>query len=189
MVLWRHRPHDGFPRRANSSRARGHGSSRSCIEWGKFGAPRLMKLSTIASWRYDGRAWRTLQSPKLRPCANGGPTRLLYQPEVGFHPRQQQQHQNTKLRDSIDHALLLRIGREDNALRLWPDRAEYRGPKQNSGDHLPHDVRLPDPLHRLTQEASDPEILNRDRRRRGWPPGVVVLHPSRRPHQAEPALR
>jgi hypothetical protein len=39
------------------------------------------------------------------------------------------------------------------ALRLRPDRAEYRRPKQNSGDQLPHDSRLPDPLHRLAHQT------------------------------------
>jgi hypothetical protein len=88
------------------------------------------------------------QDPRDRR-ADGGTTRLLNQPEVGLHPGQQQQHQDAKLRDGIDHALLLRICGEDCALRLGPDRAEYGRTKQNSGDQLPHDGRLPDALHRL----------------------------------------
>ena len=102
--------------------------------------------------------------------ADGGTTRLLNQLEVGLHPGQQQQHQDAKLRDGIDHALLLRTCGEDRALRLGPDRAEYRRTKQNSGDQLPHDGRLPDPLHRLAHQASDQEQQNdlRQKERLRW---------------------
>jgi hypothetical protein len=56
--------------------------------------------------------------------------------------------------------LLLRTRGEDRALRLWPDRAKHGGPKQNSGDELPHDGRLPDPLHRLAHQAAYQEQQN-----------------------------
>ena len=90
--------------------------------------------------------------------ADGGTPRLSNQPEVGLHPGQQQQHQDAKLRDGIDHGLLLLTPGEDRALRLGPDRAEYGRPEENSGDQLPHHGRLPDPLHRLAHQTDAPGL-------------------------------
>ena len=87
-----------------------------------------------------------------RDAERGGPV-LGHQGQVGFHPGQQQQHQDAELRDGIDHALLLVRRRKDRVLQLRPQRAQDARAEQHAGDQLAHDGRLTDALHGFAQQA------------------------------------
>ena len=84
--------------------------------------------------------------------AECGAAGLADQREVGFHPGQQQQHQDAELPDGADHAALLVGAGKQRVLQSGGQRAKDARPEQNPGKQLAHDRRLADPLHRLAQE-------------------------------------
>jgi hypothetical protein len=82
-------------------------------------------------------------------------TQLSNHRQVCLHSGQKQQHQDAELRDGIDHRLLLWTRGKDHVLQVGPQRAQYGGAKQDSGDQLAHHRRLADPQNGLAQEAPE----------------------------------
>ena len=77
------------------------------------------------------------------------------QPQIGFHPGQEKQHENAELRDGIDHAFLLgRLGKQ-RMLKVGPDQTEHRRPEQKPREELAHDRRLAELLHEFAETAAD----------------------------------
>src|SRR6516164_9296345 len=97
----------------------------------------------------------------------------LYKLEVGFHPGQEQKHQDAEIGDRFEHRLLLMSAGKDRVLTLRPKRAEYRWTEANARDQLPHHGRLADPLHELAKKPAKQQQQHdlRDEesfRRNGW---------------------
>lgn len=89
--------------------------------------------------------------------AQRGAANLPYEAEIRFHAGEKQEQEDAELRDGVEHRLLVGARREDGLLELGPDCAENGRPEQDAGQELAHDTGLPDPVHRLPEQAPDDE--------------------------------
>lgn len=92
---------------------------------------------------------------------------LSHKLEVCLHPGEQQQQQNAKLRDRIDHRLLFGVLRKECVLQVRKKKAKKGWAEQQSGNQLTHDGRLAQPQHRFAQQSADhherDDLCNEDR--------------------------
>src|SRR6516164_3070391 len=87
--------------------------------------------------------------------ADGGAPRLPDQLEIGLHAGQQQQHQDSKIGNRLEHRSLFTSCGKERLLRLWPNGSEYRWTQQDAGKQLAHNRRLTNPLHGFAKQAAD----------------------------------
>ena len=107
-------------------------------------------------------------------CRDHRPALAVHQSEVGLHAGQQQQEQNTDLRDGIDHALERRRFGKNQVPQLRQHGAEDRGAEQHARQQLAEDRRLADAGHALADQPAEKQQqdqLGREDRRR-----VVSCH-------------
>ena len=97
----------------------------------------------------------------------GSAARLSHKLEICLHPGEQQQQQNAKLRDRIDHRLLFGVLRKECVLQVRKKKAKKGWAKQQSGNQLTHHGRLAQPQHRFAQQSADhhehDDLCNEDR--------------------------
>ena len=107
-------------------------------------------------------------------CRDHRPALAVHQGEVGLHAGQQQQEQNTDLRDGIDHALERRRFGKNEVPQIRQHGAEDRGAEQHARQQLAEDRRLADAGHALADQPAEKQQqdqLGREDRRR-----VVSCH-------------
>ena len=114
-----------------------------------------------------------------------GPADLAHQLEVGLHAGQQQQQENTELRDAIEQGLLRAGRRKDRGLCLRPEPAEQRGAQDQAAEQLADHGGLADPLHQFAEPASDRDqqgYLDQQQEFRR-PAGLLAVRVRNRDHQ------
>ena len=70
---------------------------------------------------------------------------------------EQEQEQDTDLRDGIDHALERWCVWKDHTADFRDERSEYGGAKNHAGQQLAEDGRLPEATHPLAKHAANEE--------------------------------
>ena len=80
---------------------------------------------------------------------------LPHQLEVCLHSGEQEQKQDTELRDRVDHRFLLGARWKQRVLSLRKQQAKKRWPEQQPCDQLAHHGGLAQPQHGLAEQPAD----------------------------------
>jgi hypothetical protein len=84
-----------------------------------------------------------------------GATSLPHELEVGLHSGEQEQKQDSELRDRIDHRFLLGSFRKERMLKIGHEQAKQGWPEDQTRDQLAHHGRLAKSQHRFAEQTTD----------------------------------